>query len=81
MTQTVIWATKHSFDKDWEYSWIQEIFSLFEYKIVNITDTTTLIKDAIIVLNHDFNYIEYLRAYEINKIPFTDNKSVQSTAR
>jgi hypothetical protein len=71
MTQTVIWATKHSFEKDWEYSWIQEIFSLFEYKIVNITDTTTLIKNAIIIFNHDINYIEYFRAYELNKIPFT----------
>jgi hypothetical protein len=70
---TILWGTKHPFENEWERDWLSEIFRSLdiEYTITNLTETNQLVQNALIVLNHDINYIPYLRLYEENSIPFS----------
>jgi hypothetical protein len=64
----LIWATGRDATKDWEYSWIRE---LLQDVPVTLHPLGKVIPNALIVVNHDINYLSYLTYYEQNNIPFS----------
>jgi hypothetical protein len=69
---TIIWATNKAYENEWERDWLTEIFNSLniKYTIINLTKMTQIVKNALIVLNHNINYVLYLQQYEDNSVPF-----------
>jgi len=69
---TIVWGTKHPFEKEWEKDWLSLFFNSLdtEYNIINLTNINQIYNNALIVINHDINYMAYLYQYEQKNIPF-----------
>ena len=64
----IIWATGRDCRVDWEFSWIVELLRGIPLRI---HPPDRLIPNALIVFNHNVNYLPYLQLYETNQVPFT----------
>jgi hypothetical protein len=67
---SVIWATGTDFKVDWESSWILDLLDGIDFTIRNVAHINDIVPNALIVMNHNIPYGQYLRAYENARVPF-----------
>lgn len=68
----VLWATGRDYKIDWEITWICELLKSIDipYVIENVRSMNHIVSNALIVVNHNIPYVEYLYQYEQKGIPF-----------
>ncbi len=69
-TLNVLWATGIDYNVDWESSWIKELLEGVDYTIRNVTMMNDIVPNALIVVNHNILYVQYLQQYQNACIPF-----------
>ncbi len=67
---TVLWATGIDYNVDWESSWVMELLEGVDYTIRNVTMMNDIVPNALIVVNHNIMYVQYLQQYQNAGIPF-----------
>jgi hypothetical protein len=68
----ILWATDLGVEKDWETDYWRSIFDKMgvPYQIETVTRMDQIVPNAIIIINHSIQYMQYLMQYERSNTPF-----------